>query len=437
MITHSEDAFEKRWDAMPEGKLELINGQLIISTLAGSRRIAWHLLDDYGPPIGLAHAPAQLWWSALEEAFGPYPRPATRDEWWRWAKSFRYSPEPPHAGPQFTGEHYCTYGVLKWGLHYFAEASRLGRSFGRDFVVRLEDDGLTPDQTFVDRERLAYLCDLYLDGSPTIAIEVVQPGSETQDRSVKRLLYERAKVPEYWLFDAFSRQATFLQWCTPAGYREAKPDADGIYRSTAVPGLALSLPELWSMKEADWRQRWRPFLPCPSSHKDPLPALHRGKDDLHWDSVPFGPRVGLKPCRIRFEEFGSWCGRAKFESYGGGLKIDGWEATRRIFGMLLMTFGLVDIVKLAHPRDWVLFLEPGILAEQSEQHIRNLLGQAVYEAVEGIRSEKIYRGEVPGNDALCAYADSEVECRRELAEATRNWVRLRLARGEKLLGAGG
>jgi hypothetical protein len=32
VITHSEDAFEKRWDAMPEGKLELINGQLIIST---------------------------------------------------------------------------------------------------------------------------------------------------------------------------------------------------------------------------------------------------------------------------------------------------------------------------------------------------------------------------------------------------------------------
>jgi hypothetical protein len=47
------------------------------------------------------------------------------------------------------------------------------------------------------------------------------------------------------------------------------------------------------------------------------------------------------------------------------LKIDGWEATRRIFGMLLMTFGLVDIVKLAHPRDWVLFLEPDLLAEQS------------------------------------------------------------------------
>jgi hypothetical protein len=68
MTTNADDDFMNRWNAMPEGKLELINGRLIISSLAGSRRIAWCLLDDYGPPIGLAHAPPQLWWAALEEA---------------------------------------------------------------------------------------------------------------------------------------------------------------------------------------------------------------------------------------------------------------------------------------------------------------------------------------------------------------------------------
>jgi hypothetical protein len=67
-----------RWEnATPENKLELIGGRLIICDLAGSRRIAWNLLDDHGPPLGLGHAPARLWWRALADAYHPSPRPTT------------------------------------------------------------------------------------------------------------------------------------------------------------------------------------------------------------------------------------------------------------------------------------------------------------------------------------------------------------------------
>jgi hypothetical protein len=196
MTAKADTDFENWLNAMPEGKLELINGQLIISSLAGSRRIAWNLLDDYGPPIGLAQAPPQLWWWALEEAFRPDPLPRTPEEWWHWAASFSYDPEPPGAGPHVTGKHRCTYEALMWGLHYFGEVTGFGRSLGRDFVVRLGDDGLTPDQLFIDRQRLSNLHHCYLDGPPAAIIEVVQPGSEVQDRHSKRLLYQRARVPE-------------------------------------------------------------------------------------------------------------------------------------------------------------------------------------------------------------------------------------------------
>jgi hypothetical protein len=205
-----------------------------------------------------------------------------------------------------------------------------------------------------------------------------------------------------------------------------------VYRSAAVPGLALSVPDLWSMDRTDWHNRWRPFLPCDLRHPEPRPQLPRSEKDLGWDTIAFMPRVALKPCRIRFEEFASWCGRAKFESYGGGLKIGGSEATRRVFGMLQMTLGLVEIVKLAHPRDWILFLAPELNQAVADEHIATLLLHAVYETQPGFRAETVYRGEIPGIDELTSYADSEPECRAELAEAVRNWVRLRLARGEEI-----
>src|SRR5947209_2588674 len=69
MITDDGDAeFERHWAAMPEGKLELIDGKLIISTLSGSRWIMREILKDYGPDIVLPMAPPTLWWSALREA---------------------------------------------------------------------------------------------------------------------------------------------------------------------------------------------------------------------------------------------------------------------------------------------------------------------------------------------------------------------------------
>jgi hypothetical protein len=66
---------ERHIAEMPEGKLELIDGQLIISTGAGSRWILFEILRDYGPPLVLPMASSALWWRALQEAFDAAPTP--------------------------------------------------------------------------------------------------------------------------------------------------------------------------------------------------------------------------------------------------------------------------------------------------------------------------------------------------------------------------
>jgi hypothetical protein len=112
----------------------------------------------------------------------------------------------------------------------------------------------------------------------------------------------------------------------------------------------------------DWEEYCLPFLPPSHIKEDELPKREPDPDDISWDTVPYAPRVGLEAVPITFAEFasppelggieGGRCPEAKFVSYndGSGLTIGGREGTRRVFGMLLMTLGMVEMVKLAHPR---------------------------------------------------------------------------------------
>jgi hypothetical protein len=319
--------------------------------------------------------------------------------------------------------------------------SRLGRQLGRDFVLHLGDDGPTPDVVFIDRARLAYLYDRYLDGPPAIAIEIVQEGSTEQDRLLKRQLYEQAGVPEHWLVEPEQLTITFFRLQGNGRYdphviaaRDVQhmvtSKEDIIYHSEAVPGLLLSLMDLWTMEEHDWQDIWRPFRRI-AAYPEPLLPSRPRHEGVQWDTVPFGPRVALDPVGIRFEEYVSWCGRAKFEYYGGGLKIDGMEGTRRVAGMLL-TFGLREVVTLAHPREWVAFLDPEPHRAVVARHTTRLMLEAHYEAHTYHQNQRYYRGTIAQLPDLSGYGDTLEECRHDLTRAVQGWVLLRLARQEPI-----
>lgn len=433
MDTDSNDeAFERWWAATPESKLELIDGQLIYSTLRGSRRMLWYLLDDYGPAIALPLAPAEQWWAALKQAFAPQPEPRTPEQWAAWAATFEYESEPEPAGPHGSGPHRGVYERLQHGLYHFAHMTEFGQELGRDFVIRLGENALTPDLLFIDRARLANLHEYYLDGPPTLVIEITLEGSADQDRTLKHRLYEQAGIPEYWLVEAEQREILFWRLGHDGRYTLV-PEREGIYRSAAVPGLALSVHQLWQIDRTNREDLWRPFLPATDRDDRPWPERQPNSDELGWGSVPFAPRVGLQPVPIRFEEFISWCPQAKLERYGEGLAIGGHEGSRRVLGMFLMTFGLVEAVRLAHPREWVTFLHPDPYQAVVEQQTEALLRRAKYTSHDMGRGETYVHGEIPEIMNASTGGETMTECQQNLADLVRRWVLLRIARRQEIL----
>ena len=125
-----------------------------------------------------------------------------------------------------------------------------GQSLGRDFVMRLGENGFTPDLLFFKcqgHNRLSY----YLDGPAELVIEVLRPGHEYCDRVIKRQYYEAAGVPEYWILDSNTQQIEFWRWMD-GQYQQQSPDDDGFYRPISVPGLAFQAP--WQEENWYWWQ---------------------------------------------------------------------------------------------------------------------------------------------------------------------------------------
>ena len=77
-------------------------------------------------------------------------------------------------------------------------------------VVLSEHDVVQPDLVFVAKAHRDRIQDR-LRGPPDLAVEILSPGHAERDRIVKRDLYARSGVPEYWIIDVERRQIEVRQ----------------------------------------------------------------------------------------------------------------------------------------------------------------------------------------------------------------------------------
>jgi hypothetical protein len=69
-------------------------------------------------------------------------------------------------------------------------------------VVFSRHDVVEPDLLYVSNERAAaLLTGQHVTGAPDLVIEIASPGTRRPDETIKRRLYEREGVTEYWVVD--------------------------------------------------------------------------------------------------------------------------------------------------------------------------------------------------------------------------------------------
>ena len=62
-------------------------------------------------------------------------------------------------------------------------------------------EGVQPDIVCVSGARRGVICDEGIRGAPDLVIEILSPTTAHRDRGVKRQLYDRQSVEQYWIVD--------------------------------------------------------------------------------------------------------------------------------------------------------------------------------------------------------------------------------------------
>lgn len=136
--------------------------------------------------------------------------------------------------------HQIVAGNLFRLLSSFALDHRLGHVIAAVDVVLSETNVLEPDLVFIPKERVDIITEVNVWGAPALAVEVLSPTTTRRDRDVKRGIYERFGVQEYWIADPRARTVEVLALAAGGYVSRGVFRQDQVLTSPLFPGLQLA-----------------------------------------------------------------------------------------------------------------------------------------------------------------------------------------------------
>ncbi len=148
--------------------------------------------------------------------------------------------------PQIYHQHII--GNLYYALTSYLRANKIGRVMSGIGVILSDFDAVIPDLVFVTNGLYDEIeRDGRLTAAPELAIEVVSPGAENErrDRFLKRKLYGRYDVQEYWIIDPQARTLE-IYLARGSGLELATTLREGdALTSSLLPDFNLSVAEIF------------------------------------------------------------------------------------------------------------------------------------------------------------------------------------------------
>jgi Uma2 family endonuclease len=159
------------------------------------------------------------------------------------------------------GEHYVTpspnrkhqtiSGNLYLMIRTWIEEHPIGQIYYAPFdVIFSMFDVVEPDLVYMSNERAAtILTAANVKGVPELVVEIGSPGTRKRDETIKRRLYERSGVDEYWVVDPEIDVVRVYRRGAKGFERPQKlrADARDVLTTPLLPGLPLPLARIFRM----------------------------------------------------------------------------------------------------------------------------------------------------------------------------------------------
>ena len=127
------------------------------------------------------------------------------------------------------------------------EDTGIAQVFNAPMDVLLDDTTcLQPDIVVVRSGRVDLIQEANIRGVPDLVVEILSPSHPGNDRFLKRGVYARFKIPEYWIVEPSNGFVTVLRSSEPGRYDlEARFDRASTLTSEEFPELAVPLPRVF------------------------------------------------------------------------------------------------------------------------------------------------------------------------------------------------
>lgn len=102
-----------------------------------------------------------------------------------------------------------------------------------------------PDSQIILKSNPGQLTATAMIGPADICIEVVSPGSVSDDYRDKYADYEQGGVQEYWILDPLTKATRFFRRQPTGLYASMPLDDTGNYTTPLLPRFKLHVPTLW------------------------------------------------------------------------------------------------------------------------------------------------------------------------------------------------
>jgi len=157
------------------------------------------------------------------------------------------------------GEHYVTpspsrkHQAVVWNLAGiiapYLESHPVGRAFVAPFDVIFSDfDVVEPDVLFISKARLEeVLTTKNVRGAPNLVVEIASRSTRSRDETLKRKLYQRFGVEEYWVIEPDDDTIVVYKY-GDQGYRrefDLAATRGDMLTTPLLPGLQLPLDRIF------------------------------------------------------------------------------------------------------------------------------------------------------------------------------------------------
>lgn len=134
-------------------------------------------------------------------------------------------------------------------LESFLRESGVGKIWPTPGVVFDDLNAAIADIAFVRSERLGVVASRdKITGAPDLIVEILSAGSADQrrDRIIKRQVYSKFLVSEYWIVDRFERLIEIYRLHEAQLVLVATLNEGDVVSSTALPGLNLEVGQVFN-----------------------------------------------------------------------------------------------------------------------------------------------------------------------------------------------